>query len=184
MRGRLVFFVPVVVVLGLVGVFFLALQRDDLGEVQSVLIGTVVRPFDIRGLADADAAAEISALSDRDLKQGTMSVVNFWASWCAPCQIEHPQLMALAERDGVQLYGINYKDEDEKARAFLEKLGDPFERVGVDEEGRVWIDWGLTGVPETFVIDGGGRIVMKHIGPLTEEDIEEKVIPALGMAAR
>ena len=92
--------------------------------------------------------------------------------------------MALAERDGITLYGINYKDEDDKALAFLDKLGDPFKQVGVDEEGRVGIDWGLTGVPETFVLDGTGRIVMKHIGPLTEEDVEQKVIPALTGTAR
>jgi cytochrome c biogenesis protein CcmG/thiol:disulfide interchange protein DsbE len=122
-------------------------------------------------------------LSDQDLKQGNISIVNFWASWCGPCKIEHPQLVALAARDGFRLIGINYKDELEDARAFLDEFGDPFERIGVDEAGRVGIDWGLTGVPETFVVDGAGRIVMKHIGPLTPEDVEKELLPTLSNTA-
>lgn len=185
MRRRLLFLVPVVVFLGLAAVFVAALQRDDLGDVPSVLIGTEIRPFDIPNLAPGTSAESSEAgLSDQDLKLGGVSIVNFWASWCGPCKIEHPQLMALAERDGVRLIGINYKDDLGKARAFLDDLGDPFERVGVDEAGRVGIDWGLTGVPETFVLDGEGRIVMKHIGPLSAENVEKELLPALSRAVR
>ncbi len=184
MRRRLLFLVPVVLFLGLAGVFYAALQRDDLGDVPSVLIGTEIRPFDIPSLAPDATDLTEAGLSDQDLKLGGASIVNFWASWCGPCKIEHPLLMALAARDDVRLIGINYKDDLGKAQVFLDDLGDPFERIGVDEAGRVGIDWGLTGVPETFVLDGEGRIVMKHIGPLTAENVEKELLPALSRAAR
>lgn len=183
MRRHLVFLVPMLVFAGLIGVFLDALQRDDTGEPPSALIGTEIRPFTIPVLSANLPLTETSdELNDLDLKQGEISVVNFWASWCGPCKIEHPQLMALAGREDVRLIGINYKDDPDDARAFLDRLGDPFHRIGVDDTGRVGIDWGLTGVPETFVVDGNGRIVMKHVGPLTRSDVEKELLPALSRA--
>ena len=106
-----------------------------------------------------------------DLKAGKVSVVNVWASWCAPCRIEHPLLMDLAKRKRHPLLGINYKDDPENAARFLGTLGQPFAAVGMDRDGRTAVDWGVYGVPETFVVDGQGMIRYKHIGPLSQEAI-------------
>jgi cytochrome c biogenesis protein CcmG/thiol:disulfide interchange protein DsbE len=119
-----------------------------------------------------------------DLAQGRVSIVNVWASWCAPCHAEHPHLVTLAERSKAPLYGINYKDRPEEARRFLGRYGNPFVAVGADASGRTAIDWGVYGVPETFIIDGRGRIAHKHVGPITPEVIEQRLLPAIEKAAR
>ena len=113
---------------------------------------------------------------------GEVMLVNFWASWCGPCRIEHPILMDLAA-EGLPIVGINYKDDPENARAFLAELGDPYVAVGADTTGRTGIDWGLYGVPETFVIDPEGRIVLRFPGPVTESVLESRIRPALEQAA-
>jgi cytochrome c biogenesis protein CcmG/thiol:disulfide interchange protein DsbE len=110
-------------------------------------------------------------------------LVNVFASWCVPCRIEHPMLEQLA-REGVPIHAINYKDAPEDALAFLRTLGDPFERVGADREGRTTIDWGVYGVPETFVIDARGRIRYRHVGPLQPRDLERTIRPLLAELAR
>jgi cytochrome c biogenesis protein CcmG, thiol:disulfide interchange protein DsbE len=109
-------------------------------------------------------------------------VVNFWASWCAPCVQEHPLLIELKRRTGVRLYGINYKDQTAAARRFLGRYGNPFKAVGVDSDGRAAIEWGVYGMPETFVVNGEGRIVYKHVGPISPEALETKLIPAIAAA--
>ncbi|OZO45542.1 hypothetical protein CGU37_28930 [Pseudomonas fluorescens] len=98
-------------------------------------------------------------------------MVNFWASWCAPCRVEHPNLEALAEQ-GVTVYGVNYKDKPEAALKFLAELGNPYAAIGQDDTGRMGLNWGVYGVPETYVINGDGRIVMRHAGPITQRVIE------------
>jgi len=113
--------------------------------------------------------------STADLK-GHVSLVNTFASWCAPCREEHPTLTALAEQKRVPIYGINYKDKPDAATAWLQSLGDPYDRVGADD-GRVGIDWGVYGVPETFVVDRAGRIRYKHVGPLTPQDVNRTILP-------
>ncbi len=118
-----------------------------------------------------------------DLADGKVKLVNIWASWCGPCRVEHPFLMALA-REGVEIYGFNYKDTPDQARRFLEELGDPYTQVGQDQTGRAGIEWGVYGVPETFVISGDGRIVYKHIGPIQNRDVSTKIRPALEEAAK
>ncbi|MCB1311809.1 MAG: DsbE family thiol:disulfide interchange protein [Sedimentitalea sp.] len=118
---------------------------------------------------------------DATLRDGQVKLVNYWASWCAPCRIEHPALTRLAA-DGVQIYGINYKDAPAKALAFLSELGDPFIALGADAEGRTALDWGVYGVPETYVIDGDGTILLRHAGPLTERIIKTVIEPALAQA--
>ncbi|MGZ5918026.1 MAG: DsbE family thiol:disulfide interchange protein, partial [Methyloceanibacter sp.] len=114
-----------------------------------------------------------------DLATGKPIVVNVWASWCVPCHEEHPLLLALAKQPGVRLYGINYKDDPAAARRFLGRYGNPFERLGADLSGRVAIDWGVYGVPETYVITGDGRIALRHVGPLTEDAIRDQLLPLL-----
>ncbi len=112
-----------------------------------------------------------------------MKLVNFWASWCGPCRAEHPSLARLAA-EGVPIYGINYKDEPEKALGFLGELGNPYAGIGADPAGRTAIDWGLYGVPETFVIDGEGRILLRFAGPITERSLASDIRPAIAAARR
>jgi cytochrome c biogenesis protein CcmG, thiol:disulfide interchange protein DsbE len=109
-------------------------------------------------------------------------VVNFFASWCVPCVQEHPVLGDLKKRTGVRLLGINHKDPEPGGLRFLTRLGNPFDAVGVDGSGRISIEWGVYGMPETFVVDGQGRIVFKHVGPLSAEALESRVMPAIEAA--
>jgi cytochrome c biogenesis protein CcmG/thiol:disulfide interchange protein DsbE len=136
-------------------------------EIPSALINKPVPDFilhPVPGLATP-------GFSSDDLRQGKVTVVNVWASWCAPCRNEHPLLMELAKQPDIILIGMNYKDEPENAVRFLTTLGQPFAAVGMDRDGRIAVEWGVYGVPETFVVDGQGHIRYKHIGPLTPEAI-------------
>ncbi|MCA0927437.1 DsbE family thiol:disulfide interchange protein [Ruegeria profundi] len=119
---------------------------------------------------------------DATLRDGEVKLVNYWASWCAPCRAEHPNLEALSN-EGVPVYGINYKDKLNNAKAFLTELGDPYRAIGQDENGRMALDWGLYGVPETYVIDGDGTIILRFAGPITQRVIESTIRPALEKAA-
>ncbi|WP_171234531.1 DsbE family thiol:disulfide interchange protein [Ruegeria sp. HKCCA6837] len=119
---------------------------------------------------------------DATLRDGEVKLVNYWASWCAPCRAEHPNLDALA-KEGVPVYGINYKDQLANADAFLTELGDPYTAMGRDEQGRMALDWGLYGVPETYVIDGDGTVILRFAGPITQRVIESTIRPALEKAA-
>ncbi|MSP51019.1 MAG: DsbE family thiol:disulfide interchange protein [Alphaproteobacteria bacterium] len=121
-------------------------------------------------------------LASADLKNGEVALVNVFASWCVACRAEHPLLMELARRRTVPLHGLAYKDAPADSARWLAEWGDPYERTGVDRVGRVGIDFGVYGVPETFVVDGQGRIVFKHIGPITPRDLESKILPAIATA--
>lgn len=121
--------------------------------------------------------------STADLKMPGVKLVNVWASWCGPCRVEHPQIEALAA-EGITIHGINYKDTSRNAERFLAELGDPYSLIGADESGRIGIEWGVYGVPETFVIDGDGNVIYKHIGPVLPEHIDEKIRPAIDAANR
>ena len=118
-------------------------------------------------------------LSSADLEGVGPVVVNVFASWCIPCRVEHPQLMALARIPGLRVVGINYKDKSDAANAWLAELGNPFVKIGADDSGRVSIDWGVYGVPETFVIDKTGRVRFKHVGPIMPDDVTGKILPVL-----
>lgn len=118
-------------------------------------------------------------LSKADLIGDGPVLVNVFASWCIPCRAEHPQLMALARVHGLRIVAINYKDKPEAATAWLAELGDPFTKVGADTTGRVAIDWGVYGVPESFIVDKTGRIRFKQVGPLMDFDIPDKILPVL-----
>ncbi len=119
---------------------------------------------------------------DTTLRDGEVKLVNYWASWCAPCRAEHPNLEALSD-EGIPVYGINYKDKLDNAEGFLVELGDPYEAIGRDEQGRMALDWGLYGVPETYVIDGEGMVILRFAGPITQRVIESTIRPALEKAA-
>lgn len=162
-RSRLLF-LPVLAFAALAGLFLVRLLSGaDPAKVPSALIG---RPAPALALP-AVAGLTQPGLAAADLKGG-VTVVNVWASWCAPCRVEHPQLMALA-KDGVRVVGVNYKDEPENARRFLGLLGNPFTAVGADRDGRAAIEWGVYGVPETFVVGPDGWVRHKVVGPLTAE---------------
>ncbi len=144
----------------------------DISVVPSALIDKPVPPFTlppIEGRNDGFASTDLA---------GKVALVNVFASWCVPCRAEHPILMRLS-REGVPVYGINHKDKAEDARRFLAELGNPYRRIGADIDGRVSIDWGVYGYPETFVIDRAGRIRYKHIGPIMPRDLEELIRPIL-----
>lgn len=117
-------------------------------------------------------------LSSANLK-GEVSLVNVFASWCTECRAEHPVLMRLREENIVPIHGINYKDKPEDAREWLDNLGDPYTRTGADLDGRVAIEFGVYGVPETFVIDKAGRIAHKHIGAISPKDLNTEILPLI-----
>ena len=121
-------------------------------------------------------------LASADLAQGEVTLVNVFASWCAACRVEHPLLMALARGGEVPVHGLAYKDAPADSHRWLTRQGDPYVRTGVDRDGRVGIDLGGLRVPETFVVDGAGRILEKHIGPLTAADLEERILPLVRQA--
>lgn len=169
---RLLLLLPLVLFMGLVTYFAVGLTKDP-SKLPSAMIDKPVPEFDLPPLA-----AGRPALASGDLKGG-VSLVNVFASWCAPCQVEHPVLMRLAKEEGVTIHGIAYKDKPEATQAFLNKLGDPFTRIGRDQDGRTAINWGVYGVPETYVVDRDGHIRYRHVGPLMPRDVEEKILPML-----
>ena len=177
-RRRLFVIVPLLLFLGLAGLFLVQLLSGrDLSTVPSALIGelapqTVLPPvegLDRPGIASADFI-------------GKVTLVNVWASWCAPCREEHPVLLALAQDSRFDVVGVNYKDKAENARRFLGDLGNPFSAIGADQAGRAAIDWGVYGVPETFLVGKDGKIFYKHVGPLTEAAVRSELMPRIEQA--
>jgi cytochrome c biogenesis protein CcmG/thiol:disulfide interchange protein DsbE len=167
---------PLLIFAALSGLFWYALQSGDPSRLPSALVGKPVPTFTlppIEGLTGEGSQGFETA----DLAKGEPTIVNVWASWCVPCHEEHPLLLELAKQPGVRLYGINYKDDAAAARRFLGRYGNPFARVGADRSGRVAIDWGVYGVPETYVITGDGKIAYRRVGPLTEDAIKQKLLP-------
>jgi len=126
--------------------------------------------------------AQSDAFTAGDLAAGHVSVVNVFASWCAPCRTETDQLAALAKLPGVALYGLTQKDKPEATRAFLDEVGNPFARIARDDDGRASIEWGVYGVPETYVVDGRGIIRLKYVGPLSDAVLAEQLVPAIRAA--
>ena len=168
--------VPVVVFAGFVGLALVGMFREDPESLPSAREGQPAPPVVL------DEFPGKTGFDDATLRDGTVKLVNYWASWCAPCRAEHPTLEKLAA-EGVSIYGVNYKDQQDNASAFLEELGDPYKAIGRDEKGRMALDWGLYGVPETYVIDGAGTIVLRFAGPLTSSVVEKTLRPAMEKAA-
>jgi cytochrome c biogenesis protein CcmG, thiol:disulfide interchange protein DsbE len=167
---------PLVVLVGLIAVFALSIDRDP-NLVRSVLIDKPAPDFTLPAVEGLDSPGfDTAALI------GEVTVVNVFASWCIPCRDEHPLLVTLKEQTGVRLFGINQKDAPENARAFLAALGNPYDAVGADDNGRVSIDWGVYGVPETFVVNAAGIITFKHVGPISAETLRTELLPAIERA--
>ncbi len=177
-RKRLVLFLPLAIFLALALLFFSQLGVGDPSKLPSVLINKPVPDFALPPLEGFPG----DGLSDEKLAEG-VHVVNVWASWCGPCRQEHPFLMALGEDERFTLAGLNYKDAAENARRFLGTLGNPYAAIGVDTKGRTTIDWGVYGVPETFIVKDG-TIVHKFVGPLSAAAMAENFGPALEKALK
>ncbi|WP_119679847.1 DsbE family thiol:disulfide interchange protein [Indioceanicola profundi] len=169
---RLILFVPFALFLVLVGYFAVGLTRDP-SELPSALIDQPVPQFELPPVQENG-----QGLATADLKGG-VQLVNVFASWCAPCRIEHPLLMRLAKEEGVTIHGIAYKDKPQDSQRFLAQLGNPYQRIGADLDGRIGIEWGVYGVPETYIVDAEGRIRYRHVGPLMPFDLDEKILPLI-----
>ena len=182
-RRRLSLLLPLFIFAALTGLFWFALQGGDPSTLPSALIGKPVPQFTLPPVDGLERDGEgVAGFATADLGTGAPTIVNVWASWCVPCHDEHPLLMALAKEPGLRLFGISYKDDPAAARRFLGRYGDPFARVGADRTGRVAIDWGVYGVPETYVITGDGKIALRHVGPLTEDAIRDQILPLVQQA--
>jgi cytochrome c biogenesis protein CcmG/thiol:disulfide interchange protein DsbE len=180
---RLPLLIPLALFLALAAIFLLRLYGSgDISEVPSALVGKPAPEFVLPPLADVTAnGAPVPGLARADL-DGRVTLVNVFASWCGPCRAEHPLLMELASDERIRVVAINYKDQPENARRFLGRLGNPFAAIGVDTAGRAAIDWGVYGVPETFLVGKDGVIRLKHIGPLTQQAIRDRLTPAIEAA--
>lgn len=179
-RRSIVFFLPLILFAGLVVLFLFRFKAGDPSTLPSALLGKGVPQFSLQAVE----GLEQPGFSTADFKAGKVALVNVFASWCAPCHQEHPLLMGLAKDTRFALYGINQKDKPENARRFLGKLGNPYARVGADVDGRASIEWGVYGVPETFVVSGDGRILYRHVGPITEQSLKTKLMPEIEKALK
>jgi cytochrome c biogenesis protein CcmG/thiol:disulfide interchange protein DsbE len=181
-RRRLVVLLPLLVFLGLAALFFFRLGAGDASRIPSALIGRPAPATDLPPIAGLERGGKpVPGLLAADFK-GAVTLLNVWASWCVPCHDEAPLLMKLAEDTRFRVAGINYKDQPENARRFLGRYGNPFVASGADSNGRAAIEWGVYGVPETFVIGRDGRIAYKLIGPITPDNLERTLKPAIEKA--
>ena len=181
-RTRLIVLVPLLAFVGLAALFMLRLGAGDPSRIPSALIGHPVPETKLPGLPGlARDGKEVPGLDSAGFK-GAVTLLNVWASWCVPCRDEAPLLMRLAVDDRIRVVGINYKDQPENARRFLTRYGNPFIANGADGNGRAAIEWGVYGVPETFVVGRDGRIAYKLIGPITPENLQSVLKPAIDNA--
>ncbi len=182
LKRRVLALLPLILFAGLSGLFFLQLSKGGGSNVvPSALIGQMAPKVDLPPLDGLRLdGMPIEGFSNKQMA-GKISLVNIWASWCGPCRAEHPFLLKLAQNENLQMIGINYKDKPVNALRFLGSLGNPYTIVGVDQEGRSSIEWGVYGVPETFVVDHEGTIIHKHVGPLSQSSYTE-LLPILEAA--
>lgn len=175
MRRIVLATLPLILLVALVWIFAANIDRDP-NFVPSALID---KPAPETTLPPIEGGT-LPGFSAEDLK-GQVTVVNVFASWCVPCRDEHPVLVELAQT-GVPIYGLNQKDAAENALSFLNELGNPYTRIGADKDGRASIEWGVYGVPETFVVNAEGIITYKHTGPISQASLESSVLPAIEAA--
>jgi cytochrome c biogenesis protein CcmG/thiol:disulfide interchange protein DsbE len=181
-RRRLLVLLPLFVFLALAALFFFRLGSGDPSRIPSALIGRPVPDTPLPAVAGLVRDGQpVPGIANSDFN-GAVTLVNVWASWCVPCHDEAPLLMKLADDKRLRLVGINYKDQPDNARRFIGRHGNPFAAVGADPNGRASIDWGVYGVPETFVIGRDGRIAYKLVGPITPENLDRALKPALEKA--
>jgi cytochrome c biogenesis protein CcmG/thiol:disulfide interchange protein DsbE len=177
-RRRLFVLLPLLVFLGLAGLFLSQLLSGrDAAEIPSALIGLPAPRTSLPPLEGTN----LPGLGSKNFI-GKVTLVNVFASWCAPCREEHPVLLGLSQDKRFGMAALNYKDQPANARRFLGDLGNPFQAIGVDPAGRTAIDWGVYGVPETFVIGKDGKIAYKHVGPLTPDSARDQLLPQIEKA--
>ncbi len=175
---RWVVLLPLGIFMALAAVFLIMLLADrDTSKVPSALIG---QPAPKTDLPPLDPTRSVGLQSENFI--GNVTLVNIWASWCGPCRQEHPVLLELSRDKRFVIAGLNYKDKAANAKGFLSELGDPYRVIGVDQDGRTAIDWGVYGVPETFLVDREGIIRFKHVGPLTSDAVRTQLMPAIDKA--
>jgi cytochrome c biogenesis protein CcmG, thiol:disulfide interchange protein DsbE len=185
-RRPLLIFVPLVLFAALAALFVIRLYSGDASLLPSALIGKQVPVF---ALPPVEGLPDKPGFSDADLRQGKVTLVNVFASWCVPCHQEHELIMRLSAdpalaRAGTRLFGLAYKDDPANIRRFLAEAGDPFTRIGADRKGRTAIDWGVYGVPETFIVKGDGTIAHRFAGPIGEESYRDVILPEIEKALR
>jgi cytochrome c biogenesis protein CcmG/thiol:disulfide interchange protein DsbE len=176
---KAIYLLPLALFFVLAGYFAVVLLRPDYdpNALPSAMIDKPAPQFDLAGL---DGHGKLAA----DALKGQVVLINFFASWCVPCRLEHPLLMRLATQEKLPLYGIAYKDKVEDTERLLAQTGDPYRIIGVDRDGRVGIDFGVYGVPETYVIDKSGKIRRRFVGPLTADTVDKELLPLLKELSR
>ena len=183
-RSALIAILPLAVFVALVALFYVRLGAGDAARLPSALIGKSIPDFELPSLTP-----DRPRVGSGDLRKGKVTLLNVFASWCLPCHAEHPLLMALAQdatlrETGVEIVGLAYKDDPGNSRRFLGSKGNPYAAIAVDANGRTGIDFGVYGVPETFIIRGDGTIAFKFVGPLTEDSIAGVIRPELAKARK
>jgi cytochrome c biogenesis protein CcmG, thiol:disulfide interchange protein DsbE len=181
-RRNLLILLPLVVFLALAGLFLYRLGSGDPSLLPSALIGRPVPQTELPPLAGVERDGKPVPGLDSATFAGRVTLLNVWASWCVPCHDEVPFLAALGKDSRIQLVSINYKDTPDNARRFLNRYGNPFAATGRDDNGRASIDWGVYGVPETYLIGRDGRVVYKLVGPITAENVQAKLEPEIKKA--
>ena len=174
---RLVYLLPLIVLAVVAAFFFVGFNRDP-KLVPSPMIGKPAPAFALAGLRGNDGQVSNARF------EGKVTLVNFFASWCVPCRIEHPLLMELARAGSVQIVGVNYKDKPEDALGWLRQLGDPYSLIGADRDGRAAIEWGVYGVPESYIVDRQGHIRFKQVGPITADVWRKDMQPLIKELSR
>ena len=167
---------PPLLFAGLATLFIMGMNRNDPDALPSAIVGREAPAVQLAAFGDAPG------FDDAVLRAPGVKLLNFWASWCAPCRAEHALLSDLAS-EGVPIYGVNYKDRPEDAAGYLAELGNPYRALGADG-GRMALDWGVYGVPETYVIDGQGRVVLRFAGPITRQELDRTLRPAMEAAVK
>jgi len=181
-KRRMLVLLPLVVFLGLAALFLVRLSAGDVSRIPSALIGKTAPATDLPPIPGLERAGQPVPGITNATFDGKVTLVNVWASWCVPCHDEVPFLEALGKDDRIQLVGINYKDEPGNARRFLGRYGNPYVATGIDPKGRAGIDWGVYGVPETFVVGRDGRIAYKLIGPIGADNLARVLQPEIDKA--
>ncbi|MCZ4272310.1 DsbE family thiol:disulfide interchange protein [Maritalea porphyrae] len=176
MKRIWIYLLPLIITGGLFALFASQINKDP-NLLPSALLNKPAPQFELAGIEGHNQ----SGFSTQDL-MGQITLVNVFASWCVPCRDEHEFLIALAKRSDVKIYGINYNDQPENARQFLAELGNPYAAIGADRNRRVSLDWGVYGVPESYLVNQDGMIVYKHTGPINAQSFEQDVVPAIEKA--
>jgi cytochrome c biogenesis protein CcmG/thiol:disulfide interchange protein DsbE len=181
-KRRILVLLPLAAFLGLAALFFVRLGAGDSSRIPSALIGRDAPATELPAVAGLERDGKpIPGIAPADFKS-TVTVLNVWASWCVPCHDEAPLLMQLARDSRIRVVGINYKDQADNARRFLGRYGNPFAASGADANGRAAIEWGVYGVPETFIVGRDGKIAYKLVGPITPDNIERVMKPEIEKA--